>query len=317
MRPSARRARAALTRALSSAATRALSSAVTRRLSSAPPPPAPAVGVAAAIFARLPCGAVDLTKMALIRRGTPPGRGLLVFAGGRQEHGETLAAAAAREAREETGLHVHVADALCPGYAATDVLHPAAPPHAYHYAIVHVLTCVDARADASGVRAELPALTAGDDASAALWVDLTALLLQLGGAHGQQPAARGRARDDGGDAPRGGGAGAPLPPRLRDALPPPEGWGGAGGGGASGGGAGGSGGGDGGAGAGMGGGRGDAPAAAPAALLDAQPPCLLALDVAGALVPLTVAVARRAVRQWRTLGVPTVGGDQGAFQGAF
>lgn len=222
-------------------------------------PTAPVVGVAAAIFARLPCGSVDVSKMVLIRRGTPPGQGLLVFAGGRQELGETLAGAAAREAREECGVDVHVADALCPGYAATDVLHPAAPPHGWHYAIVHVLTCVDARADASGRRAVLPVLRAGDDAADALWVDLSALLLQGGGGE-----------------PAGARPSAPPPP-----LPLPGGLEG-----------------------GWLGGAGDA-----ATPPRTRPPCLLELEAQGALVPLTVHVARRALRQWALLGVPTVGGS--------
>jgi len=234
----------------------AVAAAAAATASAALHPTAPAVGVAAAIFPRLPCGRVDVTKMLLIQRGSPPGDGLFVFAGGRQELGETLAAAAVREAREETGLAVTPADAQCPGYAATDVLVPALPPHSFHYAIVHVLTSVDVpAADAGGRRgaALLPRVTAGDDAADALWVDLTALL--RGGAGG---GARGGAEEGGsadGASQRceaGAAAQHDGPPRV-----------------------------------------------------DPPPPCLLALEAQGRLVPLTVEVARRAVRQWGLLGVPT------------
>lgn len=49
-------------------------------------------------------------RVLLIRRGTPPGQGLWTVPGGRVEPGETCAEACAREAAEETGLTVEVAD---------------------------------------------------------------------------------------------------------------------------------------------------------------------------------------------------------------
>jgi 8-oxo-dGTP diphosphatase len=59
---------------------------------------------------RVPCvGAVvhdDRGRLLLIRRGTPPGRGLWSIPGGRVEPGETGRQAVVREVLEETGLLV-------------------------------------------------------------------------------------------------------------------------------------------------------------------------------------------------------------------
>lgn len=130
----------------------------------------PRVGVAVALFARLPSGAIDGTRTLLIQRGRQPGLGTWCAPGGRQELGETLAAAAAREAEEEVGVRVAVHPTF-PVFTATDVLaHDDVGRLAFHYAIIHVLATYDV--DAPGGVAQLPRLTGRSDAVGAAWVRL-------------------------------------------------------------------------------------------------------------------------------------------------
>ena len=63
--------------------------------------PRPILGASAAVFRD---GAVLLVK-----RGKPPGKGLWSLPGGKVEFGETLAQAALREVREETGITAELA----------------------------------------------------------------------------------------------------------------------------------------------------------------------------------------------------------------
>ncbi|MBV9293830.1 MAG: NUDIX domain-containing protein, partial [Frankiales bacterium] len=51
-------------------------------------------------------------RLLLVQRGRDPGRGRWSLPGGRLERGETPAAAAVREVREETGLDVEVGELL-------------------------------------------------------------------------------------------------------------------------------------------------------------------------------------------------------------
>jgi 8-oxo-dGTP diphosphatase len=55
----------------------------------------------------------DAGRVLVVQRGAPPGAGLWSVPGGKQEPGETLAQAVAREVREETGLVVEVGALAC------------------------------------------------------------------------------------------------------------------------------------------------------------------------------------------------------------
>lgn len=87
----------------------------------------------------------------LIRRGSPPGQGLWSVPGGRVQRGETLAEAACRELREETGLDGEVGEAV--GW--TELI-----GRRRHYVVVDFWVAV----------ASSTAPTAGTDASDAAWV---------------------------------------------------------------------------------------------------------------------------------------------------
>jgi 8-oxo-dGTP diphosphatase len=110
-------------------------------------PERPIVGVGAVV--------IDHARVLLVRRGSPPLLGEWSLPGGVVELGETLRAAAEREAREETGLAVEagavleVLDRIIPGK-------DGAPQ--YHYVLIDFLCSV------KGGR-----VRAGGDAADARW----------------------------------------------------------------------------------------------------------------------------------------------------
>ena len=92
----------------------------------------------------------------LVKRANPPDQGLWGYPGGKVELGETVAEAAMRELREETGL----IGTTGPVLGTKDILHHAADGSLeYHYFLVAVL-CEDARGQA----------VAADDAAELAWV---------------------------------------------------------------------------------------------------------------------------------------------------
>lgn len=93
----------------------------------------------------------------LVRRGKAPLRDIWAFPGGLVEFGESLAAAAAREVLEETGITVTIDG---PIDHAEVVLHDAAGAPERHYVLIVF---------AGTWRAGEP--VAGDDAAEARWVD--------------------------------------------------------------------------------------------------------------------------------------------------
>ncbi|MBA3820493.1 MAG: NUDIX hydrolase [Deltaproteobacteria bacterium] len=116
----------------------------------------PQVAVGAIVFA------AD-GRVLLVERGRPPGVGLWSVPGGKLEQGETLAQAAAREVREETGLIVEVGALACVVEWMGDD---------YHYVILDYLA-----------RPIGGTLAAGDDVREArfvAWTDLEALPLTEG-----------------------------------------------------------------------------------------------------------------------------------------
>ncbi len=111
-------------------------------------PDVPRVAVGAVVF--------HADRVLLVRRGKPPADGLWAIPGGTVELGETLAQAAEREIREETGIRI---TALEPIYVFDMVERDAAGRVRYHYVIVDL---------ASHYRGG--ELQAGDDAAEARWV---------------------------------------------------------------------------------------------------------------------------------------------------
>jgi 8-oxo-dGTP diphosphatase len=103
---------------------------------------------------------IHQNKVLLVLRGQPPGEGLWAIPGGSVNLGETLQAAAEREAWEETGLRVKAGEVI---YNFDAIVRDEAGRVQYHYVIV------DLKAEALD-----PAqpLTPGDDARAAGWFSL-------------------------------------------------------------------------------------------------------------------------------------------------
>lgn len=111
-------------------------------------PDRPIVGVGAVI--------VEGSRVLLIRRGREPLLGQWSIPGGVVEAGETMRQAAAREAREETGLEIEVGELL----EVFESIVPGADPgrSQYHYVIIDFL-CQKKSGE----------LRAGGDALEALW----------------------------------------------------------------------------------------------------------------------------------------------------
>ncbi len=115
-------------------------------------PPRPLIGVGIVVW--------HGERVLLIRRGKPPRVGQWSLPGGAQKLGETVAEAARREVREETGLAVEVGEVL----AVVDLIEREGERVRYHY------TLIDFSAEADG-----PELRPGSDAADARWFGLDQL----------------------------------------------------------------------------------------------------------------------------------------------
>ena len=108
-------------------------------------------------------------RVLLVRRGRAPSRGLWAVPGGAVEAGETLAAAAEREVREETGVIVRAGG---PVHAFDVISRGAGGEIEHHYVVVDLIAdyvagepnAADDAVDAAWVRIEeLGALAVSDE----------------------------------------------------------------------------------------------------------------------------------------------------------
>jgi 8-oxo-dGTP diphosphatase len=111
-------------------------------------PDIPRVGVGAVV--------IEDGRILLVRRGTPPGKGMWAIPGGLVEFGETLQQAAEREIQEETGLTIRAGR---PFYTFDIIQRDGQGEVEFHYIIVD-LTAEFVSGD----------LTPGDDATDARWI---------------------------------------------------------------------------------------------------------------------------------------------------
>ncbi len=113
----------------------------------------PGVGVGVIVFRD--AGAEEVL---LVRRGKAPSKGMWAPPGGRIEWGETVAEAAAREVREETGLYVTIPENAT--IASVDVIERDETGEiAFHFVLVEVLALCEAGAEP----------VAADDADECRW----------------------------------------------------------------------------------------------------------------------------------------------------
>lgn len=117
-------------------------------------PQAPRVGVGVVIIRE-----TEAREVLLVRRGKEPAKGMWSVPGGGVELGETIAGAARREVREETGLDVDIGPVIT---AVDAIYHDDDGEVSFHYVIVDVLAF--AAPDATPVPA--------DDADDAQWVSV-------------------------------------------------------------------------------------------------------------------------------------------------
>jgi len=112
-------------------------------------PERPFVGVGALVFRG--------EKVLLVRRGKPPREGQWSIPGGIQRTGETVAEAARREVREETGLEIEIGDVIA---VIDSITRDEGGKIKYHYTLVDLLA--EWRAGEA---------VAGDDAAAVAWAE--------------------------------------------------------------------------------------------------------------------------------------------------